>query len=134
MQTLKALRPHAASLRIRSPVRRLRWFPLLRRLRYPAGTATVLWLRGNHRGNNGAALSGKRRGRPLQSGRPRRVQRAPTRVALSLRNSEGRALCQAVLPGRGVEPCRPWVRVVRASVNPSPHPIPSPKPVTESPK
>jgi len=37
---------HAAKLRIRTPMRRVWVLPPLRWLLYPAGTASVLWLRG----------------------------------------------------------------------------------------
>ena len=46
MQALPTLRPHAAQLRIRAPVRRLWWLPPLRWVLNPAGTASLLWLRG----------------------------------------------------------------------------------------
>ena len=46
MQALPTLQPHAAQMRIRAPVRSLWWLPTLRCVLNPAGTASVLWLRG----------------------------------------------------------------------------------------
>ena len=51
-----------------------------------------------------------------------------------LESSAGHALCRADGPGRGVEPRRPTGRVVKAPTNPTPHPIPTPQPVTEASK
>ena len=46
MSALPTLRPPAAQLRIGAPVRRLCGHSPHRRMLYPTGTATVLWLRG----------------------------------------------------------------------------------------
>jgi len=51
MQELPALWTYAAKLRLCTPVRRVWGLPPLRWLLYPAGTAPVLWLRGNHTAN-----------------------------------------------------------------------------------
>jgi len=51
MQALPALWTHAAKLRIRTSMRRVWGLPPLRWLLYPAGTAPVLLLRGNHTAN-----------------------------------------------------------------------------------
>jgi hypothetical protein len=51
MQELPALRTYAEKLRIRTPVRRVWGLPIMWWVLNPAGTASVLWLRGNHTAN-----------------------------------------------------------------------------------
>jgi hypothetical protein len=51
MQELPTLRPHAAKLRLRTPVRRVWGLPPLGRLLHPTRTAPVLSLWGDHTAN-----------------------------------------------------------------------------------
>ena len=116
MQKLPAFRPHSVTadkLPGVSPV----VAPALWRLRYPAGTASVLWLGGTTRQINGAALSERGEGGPCKASAragPKYHQHEPP---CRFESSEGRALCEQRDLGEG------WSHVVQGSVSSGLQPI-----------
>ena len=137
MQALPVLRPHAAHMRIRTPVFCLCWLPHLRWMLYPAGTASVLWLGGNHIASCRGYVKWKEEKRALAQQAPERSRKSSLQANLPLLKLSGPApTCQADGHGQGVESRRSRGRVVKATTTPltKPHPNPPPQSVTEVPE